>query len=106
MSLQTHAIKNEPMDLGTAQTLLQSADVKWYIPTIFVNALQLDSISTVFVDLGGRPLAGVRMTLPLAKSYVTALSHAIDDYEKKTGHTIPTLDELQARLRADESAKG
>jgi hypothetical protein len=105
MTLQSHFVKGEAMDVGAAQALLQSPEVKWCAPSIWLNALQLDSIASVFVDVGGRPLAGIRMTLPLAKTYVAALSQLVADYERKTGQTVPTLEELQAKL-GEETAKG
>lgn len=99
MALQTlPPVKSEPMDASTAHALLQTPTIQWIAPSSFLNALQLDAIGTVFLDVGGRPLAGVRMSLPIAKTYLAALSQLVAEYERKTGQPVLTLEELQAKL--------
>jgi len=93
-----YTVRGEPLDLAAAQAILASNELNWAAPGAFINALQLDAIATVFTDAQNRPLHAVRLTLPVAKTYAVAIAQLIAEYERTTGQTVLTLDELQKKL--------
>jgi hypothetical protein len=92
------AVTVGPTDPAAAQRILTDPTIPWAHPVAYLNALSLDSVATVFVSFQNQPVAAVRMTIPLVKTYAQALLTLVADYEKATGQTVLTFEQIQEKI--------
>jgi len=71
----------------------------------FLNGIGLTDAYLILLA-NGRSVGVVNMSLSLAKTLAQNLSVMVEEFEKQTGETIPTLDELQNRDVGGLSSEG
>jgi hypothetical protein len=73
------------------------------IPNIYANGFQLgftNADTQLLLLLSGRPVAIVNFSYTLAKSISEKLGILVDEWEKKTGHTLQTTESIDKAFAA------
>jgi hypothetical protein len=73
------------------------------IPNIYANGFQLgftNADTQLMLLLSGRPVAVVNFSYTLAKSISEKLGKLVEEWEKKTGHTLQTTESIDKAFAA------
>jgi Tfp pilus assembly protein FimT len=91
-------VSNNQQQDAIAQALVALPQV---IFNSFFNGFSGTEITSI-LSFGPRALITLSMAPSVAKSFGAALLETVDQYEKSTGVSVPTLQELQERMSAQQ----
>ncbi len=95
--------KVEDLTKQITEAIESEAIPKFYVNG-FVNAYHLADIIVIFKRNGRNEIA-LNMSYTTAKSFAEKLTTLINDFEKKTGHEIMTIDVIKDKIKRANKEK-